>query len=200
MEGRASSGAGSAPQAPTYFRAKVYRLNAEGSWTDKGTGHICVEYLEQADAHGLVVISEEADGKPLLLHKISREDIYQRTGEATIINWHDPDVSTDIAISFQEQNGCDYIWQQIKQVQRDYQQSDAKPRRPADEYEQQTANHFEDADTIADLPIPEIANLEDIAKVQHAEGRQARMYACKDGQLGSSWVPGGSTPLAAYAH
>lgn len=30
--------------------------------------------------------------------------------DATIINWHDPDVNTDIAVSFQEQNGCDYIW------------------------------------------------------------------------------------------
>jgi hypothetical protein len=37
---------------PTYFRAKVYRLNVEGSWTDKGTGHICVEYLEVGCLHG----------------------------------------------------------------------------------------------------------------------------------------------------
>ena len=33
-----------------------------------------------------------------------------RCAEATIINWHDPDISTDIAISFQEQSGCDHIW------------------------------------------------------------------------------------------
>ncbi|KAG1672117.1 hypothetical protein FOA52_001704 [Chlamydomonas sp. UWO 241] len=151
---------------PTYFRAKVYRLNVEGSWTDKGTGHICVEYLEQADAHGLVVISEEGDGKPLLVHKISKDDIYQRTGEATIINWHDPDVNTDIAISFQEQSGCDYIWQQIKQVQREHQQADPKGRRQLmDDFEQPPGNHYEDVDTGADLPAPEIGNLEEIAKM-----------------------------------
>lgn len=27
-------------------RVKVYRLNQEGLWDDKGTGHISVEYLE----------------------------------------------------------------------------------------------------------------------------------------------------------
>lgn len=27
-------------------RGKVYRLNDEGKWDDKGTGHVSVEYLE----------------------------------------------------------------------------------------------------------------------------------------------------------
>ncbi len=27
-------------------RVKVYRLNDEGKWDDKGTGHVSVEYLE----------------------------------------------------------------------------------------------------------------------------------------------------------
>lgn len=27
-------------------RVKVYKLNAEGQWEDKGTGHISVEYME----------------------------------------------------------------------------------------------------------------------------------------------------------
>jgi protein phosphatase-4 regulatory subunit 3 len=89
--------------------------------------------VQKADAHGLVVISEEPDGNTLLIHRISKEDIYNRTGgmcmfpaisdlqwsidqqpflnaEMTIINWHDPDVNTDVAISFQEQNGCEHIW------------------------------------------------------------------------------------------
>ena len=30
--------------------------------------------------------------------------------EATIITWHDKEINTDIAISFQEQVGCDHIW------------------------------------------------------------------------------------------
>lgn len=27
-------------------RVKVYRLNSDGLWDDKGTGHVSVEYLE----------------------------------------------------------------------------------------------------------------------------------------------------------
>lgn len=27
-------------------RVKVYKLNSEGQWEDKGTGHISVEYME----------------------------------------------------------------------------------------------------------------------------------------------------------
>lgn len=32
------------------------------------------------------------------------------SAEATIITWHDKEFNTDIAISFQEQTGCDHIW------------------------------------------------------------------------------------------
>lgn len=55
----------------------MYRLNDDGKWVDKGTGHVSVEYLERLDAVGLVVIDEE-DSKTLLIHRISSEEIYQR--------------------------------------------------------------------------------------------------------------------------
>lgn len=58
-------------------RVKVYRLNDEGKWDDKGTGHVSVEYLERSDAVGLVVIDEE-DNQTLLVHRISADDIYRR--------------------------------------------------------------------------------------------------------------------------
>ena len=29
-----------------FYRVKVYRLNNEGKWDDRGTGRISVEYLE----------------------------------------------------------------------------------------------------------------------------------------------------------
>eukprot|EP00959_Pyramimonas_sp_CCMP1952_P086611 1811605-Pyramimonas_sp.AAC.2 len=105
--------------APDYSymqRVKVYKLNENGTWDDKGTGHVSVEYMEQSDAAGLVVISEE-DTSTLLIHRISRDDIYQRQGADTIISWLDPEIGTDIAISFQEAIGCNYIWGQIQTVQ-----------------------------------------------------------------------------------
>ncbi|EFJ22511.1 hypothetical protein SELMODRAFT_416323 [Selaginella moellendorffii] len=56
---------------------QVYRLNDEGRWDDKGTGHVSVEYLERSDALGMVVIDEE-DNNTLLVHRISADDIYRR--------------------------------------------------------------------------------------------------------------------------
>ena len=80
-------------------------------------------YLQQSDSVGLVVVSEE-DQQPLLVHRISREDIYQRQGGDTIITWTDPGIHTDIALSFQEAMGCNYIWEQISSVQHTYKKSD----------------------------------------------------------------------------
>lgn len=100
-------------------RVKVYKLNAGGTWDDKGTGHVSIEHMRQSDAAGLVVISEE-DTSTLLIHRISREEIYQRQGADTIISWLDPDLNTDIAISFQEAIGCNYIWEQIQSVHDQY--------------------------------------------------------------------------------
>lgn len=97
-------------------RVKVYRLNEEGKWDDKGTGHVCVEYLERSDVVGLVVIDEE-DNETLLVHHISAEDIYRRQ-EDTIIAWRDPEMATELALSFQEAMGCSFIWDQICNVQR----------------------------------------------------------------------------------
>eukprot|EP01018_Ginkgo_biloba_P008670 Gb_07616 [translate_table: standard] len=97
-------------------RVKVYRLNDEGKWDDRGTGHVTVEYLEQSEAVGLIVIDEE-DSETLLIHRISAEDIYRRQ-EDTIIAWRDPEIATELALSFQETMGCCFIWDQICGVQR----------------------------------------------------------------------------------
>ncbi|KAG2450841.1 hypothetical protein HYH02_004675 [Chlamydomonas schloesseri] len=123
---------------------------------------------------GLVVISEEENGKTLLVHQISREDIYTRS-ETTIITWHDAEISTDVAISFQEQVGCEHIWQQINQVQGEerlrQQDHEARNRKAnSDEYEQPTTSgaHMGNGDFMdndMELPAPELRNLENIAKV-----------------------------------
>lgn len=76
---RGNDGGGGAEAGLDYSymqRVKVYKLNDGGMWDDKGTGHVSVEYMEQSDAAGLVVISEE-DTSTLLIHRISRDDIYQ---------------------------------------------------------------------------------------------------------------------------
>ena len=37
---------------PTPQRVKVYRLNEEGLWDDKGTGHVTVEVVEVRSRRG----------------------------------------------------------------------------------------------------------------------------------------------------
>ena len=110
-------------KASMYVALQVYRLNLDGLWDDKGTGHVSVEFMEvcpsptclhaaqaphallappvlgslmliqtalgmiacfsaqQSGSLGLVVISE-SDSRTLLIHRICREDIYQRQGGA----------------------------------------------------------------------------------------------------------------------
>lgn len=97
-------------------RVKVYRLNDEGLWDDKGTGHVSVDYSEETDTSSLVVVSE-GDSRTLLSHRITRATSYQRQGDDTIITWTDPDAGTDVALSFQEPRGCNAIWNHVQRVQ-----------------------------------------------------------------------------------
>ncbi|CAK9138918.1 unnamed protein product [Ilex paraguariensis] len=97
-------------------RVKVYQLNEDGKWDDQGTGHVTVDYLEKSEELGLFVIDED-DNETLLLHRISSDDIYRKQ-EDTIISWRDPEYATELALSFQETNGCSYIWENICRVQR----------------------------------------------------------------------------------
>ncbi|KAJ4956492.1 hypothetical protein NE237_013275 [Protea cynaroides] len=100
-------------------RVKVYRLNDDGKWDDRGTGHVTVDYLERSEEIGLFVTDEE-DNETLLMHRISFDDIYRRQ-EDTIISWRDPEYYTELALSFQETAGCSYIWDNICSVQRNIQ-------------------------------------------------------------------------------
>ncbi|CAI5527351.1 unnamed protein product [Closterium sp. Naga37s-1] len=158
-----------AVSAPPQQRVKVYRLNDDGKWDDKGTGHVSVEYLERSDAIGLVVIDEE-DNATLLVHRISADDIYQRQ-EDTIISWTDPEVATDLALSFQESMGCSYIWEQICNVQRQVQVppgtegGGAGARDEIAIHEASPENALEAATDMSELPAVELRNLPVIAKM-----------------------------------
>uniref|UniRef100_M4CAI3 Uncharacterized protein n=1 Tax=Brassica campestris TaxID=3711 RepID=M4CAI3_BRACM len=89
-------------------RVKVYHLNEDGKWDDRGTGHVSIDYVERSEELSLCVIDEE-DNEMLLVHPINPEDIYRKQ-EDTIISWRDPERSTEMALSFQETAGCSYVW------------------------------------------------------------------------------------------
>ncbi|XP_010443678.1 PREDICTED: serine/threonine-protein phosphatase 4 regulatory subunit 3 isoform X2 [Camelina sativa] len=97
-------------------RVKVYHLNEDGKWDDRGTGHVSIDYVERSEELSLFVIDEE-DNETLLVHPINPDDIYRKQ-EDTIISWRDPERSTELALSFQETAGCSYVWDQICTMQR----------------------------------------------------------------------------------
>ncbi|KAF9907190.1 Platinum sensitivity protein [Linnemannia zychae] len=126
----------------TKMRVKVYRLSAGSQWIDQGTGHCSCEFnmvktrgtddvillrLQQGlDATSgdksegtLMVHSEDNDDKVLLSSRIRvGEDLYQRQQE-TLIVWSE-DEGMDLALSFQEAEGCGEIWDNINEVQQHY--------------------------------------------------------------------------------
>eukprot|EP00962_Isochrysis_galbana_P033641 scaffold11310_cov107-Isochrysis_galbana.AAC.6 len=74
-------------------RAKVYCLNANGQWDDRGTGHAAVQYspvrqhsVSSAEqAAFVVVISEDEGHQTLLQARVHMEDIYQRQQGAPLL-------------------------------------------------------------------------------------------------------------------
>ncbi|KAJ1543032.1 Platinum sensitivity protein [Cladochytrium tenue] len=62
---------------PDRRRVKLYELDAENQWLDKGTGLISQQYVEVKEGFCLIVRSEE-DASVLLNSKIRKEDTYHR--------------------------------------------------------------------------------------------------------------------------
>mmetsp|Transcript_1993 Transcript_1993/g.4049 ORF Transcript_1993/g.4049 Transcript_1993/m.4049 type:complete len:139 (-) Transcript_1993:208-624(-) len=105
---------------PEGWRVKLYELNDDGQWDDRGTGSISVQHLEALGAMGVQVAAEES-GTPLLQSRILEDrDAYSLQGE-NIITWEErrppPQQSIDLALSFQENEGCLEIWTRIQEVQ-----------------------------------------------------------------------------------
>nr|XP_034604319.1 serine/threonine-protein phosphatase 4 regulatory subunit 3B-like isoform X3 [Setaria viridis] len=100
---------------------KVYCLTDDGQCYDQGTGHVTIDYFEGSSKIALAVVDEEDDGT-LLLHNISSDDIY-RNEEETTISFKDPERALDLVLSFEDAEGCSYIWQRMLSIQKKLQSS-----------------------------------------------------------------------------
>ncbi|KAG0517055.1 hypothetical protein BDA96_09G055300 [Sorghum bicolor] len=103
-------------------RVKVYSLTNDGQWDDQGTGHLTIDYIEGSRESALAVV-DEVDNDMLLLHRITSDNIYRKQDQ-TIISWKDPEQALDLLLSFQEAEGCGYIWQNIIYLQQKLQSGD----------------------------------------------------------------------------
>jgi len=143
----------------TRRRVKLYALNAERQWDDRGTGHVTSSYVDRLKGVSLLVRAE-SDGSSLLLEsKIQPDTAYQKQQE-TLIVWSEGD-NFDLALSFQEKAGCDEIWEKICQVQG----KDPSVDITQDFVEESEDERFEDMSDTAppvELPPCELNKLETI--------------------------------------
>ena len=101
-------------------RVKVYELK-NNDWYDRGTGFCYGSFVnsphssqENPDAR-LVVVSEDDTERTLLTTRITKDDGYQKQQD-TLIVWTESN-GVDMALSFQEANGCSAIWEFVHDVQ-----------------------------------------------------------------------------------
>ncbi|WPH03004.1 Hypothetical protein R9X50_00587800 [Acrodontium crateriforme] len=109
-------------QAPSHERrrVKVYELK-NNDWYDRGTG-FCGGTEERAPdgtladpyVARLLVYSEDDTERALLETQIGKDDGYQKQQD-TLIVWTEPS-GVDMALSFQEADGCQQIWDFVSQV------------------------------------------------------------------------------------
>uniref|UniRef100_A0A2M4A6W3 Protein to be involved in carbohydrate metabolism n=1 Tax=Anopheles triannulatus TaxID=58253 RepID=A0A2M4A6W3_9DIPT len=145
----------------TRRRVKLYALNADRQWDDRGTGHVTSSYVDRVNGVSLLVHAEN-DGSMLLESKIHPDTIYHKQQD-TLIVWSEGD-NFDLALSFQEKIGCDEIWEKICQVQG----KDPSVEITQDVVEESEDERFEDMSDSAppiELPPCEISRLEDISEV-----------------------------------
>ncbi|KAL2370350.1 hypothetical protein RJZ57_005220 [Blastomyces gilchristii] len=101
-----------APAPNDRKRVKVYELR-DNDWFDRGTGLCSAQVID--DEPRIYVESEDEPGRMLLESRIRRDDGYQKQQE-TLIVWTEPG-GTDMALSFQEAEGCAVIWEFVSNVQ-----------------------------------------------------------------------------------
>lgn len=147
----------------TRRRVKLYALNAERQWDDKGTGHVSSSYVDRLKGVSLLVRAEsDGNGSLLLESKIQPDTAYQKQQD-TLIVWSEGD-NFDLALSFQEKAGCDEIWERICQVQG----KDPSVEVTQDIIEESEDERYEEvteAVQSVDLPPCEVERLDDIKEV-----------------------------------
>ncbi|RMD44753.1 hypothetical protein DV735_g292, partial [Chaetothyriales sp. CBS 134920] len=141
------------PLANDKKRVKVYELR-NGDWFDLGTG-LCTGQVVN-DEPKILVESEDQPERMLLETRIGRDNGYQKQQE-TLIVWTAN--GTEMALSFQEAEGCALIWTFVARVQ---QQLMSMPEEPlSDDALDSMAPSFS-------LGPPELANLDEIEQTIRA--------------------------------
>ncbi|KAI0909708.1 component of IIS longevity pathway SMK-1-domain-containing protein [Ustulina deusta] len=138
-------------------RVKVYELR-NNDWFDRGTGFCTATFNTSEDGHQrdaqVIVESEDHPERTLLKTRICKEDGFHKQQE-TLIVWTEPTNGVDMALSFQEAEGCAMIWKFINSIQQQYNPSNNQDDSLSDDLAMDMANPI-------NLPEVSMANLADI--------------------------------------
>lgn len=100
-------------------RVKVYELR-NNDWFDRGTGFCAAAFIfneaSRQEEPRVLVTSEDQPERLLLETRICKEDGFQKQQD-TLIVWTEPTTNIDMALSFQESDGCATIWKFISNIQ-----------------------------------------------------------------------------------
>ncbi|KAH8912793.1 DUF625-domain-containing protein [Coniochaeta sp. PMI_546] len=138
-------------------RVKVYELR-NNDWFDRGTGFCTAAFVpvEGGPKEPRVIVESEDQPDRLLLEtRICKEDGFQKQQD-TLIVWTEPSNGVDMALSFQEGDGCAMIWKFVNTVQQTFQSAIGGPD---DSLSDDLAM---DIPTTIQLPPAELGNLPEL--------------------------------------
>uniref|UniRef100_A0A060T8L9 ARAD1D04532p n=1 Tax=Blastobotrys adeninivorans TaxID=409370 RepID=A0A060T8L9_BLAAD len=94
-------------EIPTYpRRVKVYFLE-DDQWVDMGTGYCTGEIIEEDEtSNARLTVRNEKDSDDIILRATVSAGIQFQKQQETLIVWTEPAQQTDVALSFQEAEGC----------------------------------------------------------------------------------------------
>ncbi|KAF1972828.1 DUF625-domain-containing protein [Bimuria novae-zelandiae CBS 107.79] len=158
-------------------RVKVYELK-NNDWFDRGTGFCRGVFVN--DEAKILVASEDDPSRQLLETKISKDDGYQKQQD-TLIVWTEQN-GTDMALSFQEPEGCGSIWDFVNDMQSRLQERAAQDDGLSDDIGDNVSPIM--------LPQPELHNLHEIENhMRAANSTPAGREALAKFVLSNNYVP-----------
>ncbi|KAF1799349.1 component of IIS longevity pathway SMK-1-domain-containing protein [Mucor lusitanicus] len=143
--------------SPAAYRVKLYQLNQDTNWEDKGTGFCVYQVGKDGEPDQLIVHAEEKENSILLSSVVEKRRLYQRQQD-TLIVWTESD-SRDLALSFQDPAGCEEVWQYIGKGQ------DGGRSNITGDDDSEVTPPARQSPEMTSLPDPELSNLKEIADI-----------------------------------
>uniref|UniRef100_T1IHY7 Uncharacterized protein n=1 Tax=Strigamia maritima TaxID=126957 RepID=T1IHY7_STRMM len=139
---------------------KLYVMNDEGKWENRGTGQLSCLHVERLEGMSLL-LQNESDASLLLESKIQPDINYEIQRDSFIVWTEGEDI--DFALNFPEKSNCVEMWEEICQIQEKSSSLDIT-QELIDNSDDENFDLTFTVETLRtdDLPTCELSNLEEI--------------------------------------